>query len=113
MHQTVIATLYQHRAQSCTQTEEALKELHIQHILHEMFQQMRVYGQSCVLARSWQLYSCRTALSIENQDNSELPQEREVYSLVFSEFVAYIMETKTSSDNSVVFALQMGSHLTS
>jgi hypothetical protein len=41
MHQTVIATLYQHRAQSCTQTEEALKELHIQHILHEMFQQMR------------------------------------------------------------------------
>ena len=50
-------------------------------------------------------YSCLTALSIENQDNSELPQEREVYSLVFSEFVTYIMETKTSSDNSVVFRL--------
>jgi hypothetical protein len=45
---------YQHRVQSCTQTEEALKELHIQHILHEMFQQMRIHGQSCVLARSWQ-----------------------------------------------------------
>ena len=54
-------------------------------------------------------YSCLTALSIENQDNSELPQEREVYSLVFSEFVTYIMETKTSSDNSVVFALQIWS----
>ena len=50
-------------------------------------------------------YSCLTALSIENQDNSELPQEKEVYSLVFSEFVTYIMETKTSSDNSVVFRL--------
>ena len=55
MHQMVIATLYQHRAQSCTQTEEALKEWHIQYILHDMFQQMQIYGQSCVLARSWQL----------------------------------------------------------
>jgi hypothetical protein len=48
--------LYQHCAQSCKQTEEALKELHIQHILHEMFQQMRIYGESYVLARSWQLW---------------------------------------------------------
>ena len=56
MHQIVIAILYQHRAQSCTQTEEALKELHIQHILNEMFQQMLIYGQSCVLARTWQFW---------------------------------------------------------
>jgi hypothetical protein len=56
MHQTVSATLHQHRAQSCKQTEEALKELHIQHIRHEMFQQMRIYGESYVLARSWQLW---------------------------------------------------------
>ena len=61
-------------------------------------------------------YSCLTALyhkerayllTIENQDqdDSELPQEREVYPLVFSELLTYIVETKTSSNNPVVFRL--------
>jgi hypothetical protein len=44
-------------------------------------------------------------LTIENQDNSELSQEREVYPLVFSELLTYILGTKTSSDNPVVFLL--------
>ena len=43
-------------------------------------------------------------LTIENQDDSELSQEREVYPLVFSEFLIYIVET-TSSDDPVVFLL--------
>ena len=50
-------------------------------------------------------YSCLTALSIENHDDSELSQEREIYPLVFSELLTYIVETKTSSNNSVVFRL--------
>jgi hypothetical protein len=59
-------------------------------------------------------YFCLTALynkerayllTIANQDDSELSQEREVYLLVFSELLAYILGTKTSSDNSVVFLL--------
>ena len=59
-------------------------------------------------------YSCLTALyniervyllTIENQDDSELSQEREVYPLVFSELLTYILGTKTSSDNPVVFRL--------
>ena len=58
-------------------------------------------------------YFCLTALynkerayllTIENQDDSELSQEREVYPLVFSEFLTYILGTKTS-DNPVVFLL--------
>jgi hypothetical protein len=44
-------------------------------------------------------------LTIENQDDSELSQEMEVYPLVFSELLTYIVETKTSSDNPVVFRL--------
>ena len=48
-------------------------------------------------------YSCLTALynkerayllTIDNQDDSELSQEREVYPLVFSELLTYIVETK-------------------
>jgi len=59
-------------------------------------------------------YSCLTALynkerayllTIENQDDSELSQEREVYPLVFSELLTYILGTETSSDNPVVFLL--------
>lgn len=59
-------------------------------------------------------YFCLTALynkerayllTIENQDDSELSQEREVYPLVFSELLTYILGTKTSSDNPVVFLL--------
>jgi len=61
-------------------------------------------------------YSCLTALynkerayllTIENQDDSELSQEREVYPLVFSELLTYtcILETKTSSDKPIVFRL--------
>jgi hypothetical protein len=59
-------------------------------------------------------YFCRTALynkertyllTIENQDDSELSQEREVYPLVFSELLTYLLGTKTSSDNPVVFLL--------
>jgi hypothetical protein len=41
----------------------------------------------------------------QDQDDSELPKEREVYPLVFSELLTYIVETKTSSNNSVVFRL--------
>ena len=44
-------------------------------------------------------------LTIENQDDSELSQEREVYPLVLSELLTYIVETKTNSDNHVVFRL--------
>jgi hypothetical protein len=43
--------------------------------------------------------------TIENQDDSELSQEMEVYPLVFSELLTYIVETKTSSDNPVIFCL--------
>jgi hypothetical protein len=59
-------------------------------------------------------YSCLTALfhkerayllTIENRDDIELTQEREVYPLVFSELPTYIVEIKTSSDNPVVFRL--------
>jgi hypothetical protein len=59
-------------------------------------------------------YSCLTALynkerayllTIENQDDSELSHEREVYPLVFSELLTYILETKTSSDKPVVCCL--------
>jgi hypothetical protein len=59
-------------------------------------------------------YFCVTAMynkeraylvTIENQDDSELSQEREVYPLVFSELLTYILGTKTSSDNPVVFLL--------
>ena len=59
-------------------------------------------------------YSCLTALynkerayllTIENQDDSELSHEREVYPLVFSELLTYILETKTSSDKPVVCRL--------
>ena len=61
-------------------------------------------------------YFCLTALynkerayllTIENQDDSELSQEREVYPLVFSELLTYmyILGIKTSSDNPVVFFL--------
>ena len=61
-------------------------------------------------------YSCLTALynkerayllTIDNQDDSELSQEREVHSLEFSELLTYIhvLGTKTSSDNPVVFLL--------
>jgi hypothetical protein len=59
-------------------------------------------------------YFCVTALynkeraylvTIENQDDSELSQEWEVYPLVFSELLTYILGTKTSSDNPVVFLL--------
>ena len=45
-------------------------------------------------------YFCLTVLynkdwqSIENQDDSELSQEREVYSLVFSELLTYILGQK-------------------
>ena len=60
-------------------------------------------------------YFCLTALynkerayllTIENQDDSKLSQEREVYPLVFSELLTYILGTKTSSDNPVVFLLE-------
>jgi hypothetical protein len=44
-------------------------------------------------------------LTIENQDDSELSQEKEVYPLVFSELLTYILGTKISSDNPVVFLL--------
>ena len=59
-------------------------------------------------------YFCLTALynkerayllTIENQDDSELSHEREVYPLVFSELLTYILETKTSSDKPVVCRL--------
>jgi hypothetical protein len=59
-------------------------------------------------------YICLTALynkeraylpTIENQDDSELSQEKEVYPLVFSELLTYILGTKISSDNPVVFLL--------
>ena len=61
-------------------------------------------------------YSCLTALyhkerayllTIENQDqdDSELSQEMETYLRVFSELLIYIVETKTSSENPVVFRL--------
>ena len=59
-------------------------------------------------------YFCLTALynkerayllTIENQDDSELSLEREVYPLVFLELLPYILETKTSSDYPVVFSL--------
>ena len=59
-------------------------------------------------------YFCLTALynkerpyllTIENQDDSELSQEREVYPLFFSELLTYILGTETSSDNPVVFLL--------
>ena len=61
------------------------------------------YHYSCLTA----LYHKRRAylLTIENQDDSELSQEIEVYPLVFSELLNYIMETKTSSDNPVEFRL--------
>ena len=60
-------------------------------------------------------YFCLTALynkerayllTIENQDDSKLSQEREVYPLVFSELLTYILGTKTSSDTPVVFLLE-------
>ena len=59
-------------------------------------------------------YVCLTALynkkktyllTIENQDDRELSQEREVYPFVFSELLIYLLGTKTSSDNPVVFLL--------
>ena len=59
-------------------------------------------------------YFCLTAmynkeraylLTIENHDDSELSQEREVYLLVFSELLTYILGTKTSSDDPGVFLL--------
>ena len=59
-------------------------------------------------------YFCLTALynkertyllTIENQDDSEMSQEREVYPLVFYELLTYLLGTKTSSDNPVVFIL--------
>jgi hypothetical protein len=59
-------------------------------------------------------YFCLTALynkerayllTIENHDDSELSQEREVYLLVFSGLLTYILGTQTSSDNPVVFLL--------
>ena len=59
-------------------------------------------------------YICLTALynkerayllTIENQDDSELFHEREVYPLVFSELLTYILETITSSDKPVVCRL--------
>ena len=59
-------------------------------------------------------YSCLTALyhkerayllTIENQDDSELSQDMELYPFVFSELLTYIVETKTNSDNPVVFRL--------
>jgi hypothetical protein len=59
-------------------------------------------------------YFCLTALynkerayllTIENQDDSKLSQEREVYPLVFSELLTYILGTKKRSDNPVVFLL--------
>jgi hypothetical protein len=43
-------------------------------------------------------------LTIENQDDSELSQEREVYPLVFSELFTYILGTKTSSDNPIKYS---------
>ena len=60
------------------------------------------------------LYFCLTALcnkerayllTIENQDDSKLSREREVYALVFSELFTCILGIKTSSDNAVVFRL--------
>jgi hypothetical protein len=39
------------------------------------------------------------------KDDSELSQERKVYPDVFSELLTYILRTKTSSDNAVVFRL--------
>ena len=59
-------------------------------------------------------YSCLTALynkerayllTIENKGDSELSQERAVYPFVFSELPTYILGTKTSNDNPVVFRL--------
>ena len=59
-------------------------------------------------------YSCLTALynmervyllTIENQDDRELSQEREVYPIVFSELLTYILEAKTSNDKPIVFRL--------
>jgi hypothetical protein len=49
--------------------------------------------------------SSNLAFSIENHDDSELSQEREVYLLVFSELLTYILGIKTSRDNPVVFRL--------
>jgi hypothetical protein len=59
-------------------------------------------------------YFCLTALynkerayllTNENQDDSKLSREREVYALVFSELFTCILGIKTSSDNPVVFRL--------
>jgi hypothetical protein len=61
-------------------------------------------------------YSCLTALynkerayllKIDNQDDSELSQEREVYPLVFSELLTYILETKQVMINLLCSALQI------
>ena len=46
-------------------------------------------------------------LTIDNQDDSELSQEREVYPLVFSELLTYILETKQVMINLLCSALQI------
>ena len=67
-------------------------------------------------------YSCLTVLfhkerasllTIENQDDSELLQEREVYPLVFSELLTFIVETKQVVIIMLYSALQIWSVSTS
>jgi hypothetical protein len=69
----------------------------------DVFAQELKYHYSCLTA----LYNKERAylLTIENQDDTELSQERKVYPDVFSELLTYILGTKTSSDNAVVFRL--------
>ena len=71
-------------------------------------------GGDVVAQELKQHYSCLTALyniervyllTIENQDDRELSQEREVYPIVFSELLTYILEAKTSNDKLIVFRL--------
>ena len=68
---------------------------------------MEVMWLHSIIISAWQLYNKERAylLTIENQDDTELSQERKVYPDVFSELLTYILGTKTSSDNAVVFRL--------
>ena len=68
-----------------------------------MVAQKLKYHHSCLTA----LYNKERAylLTIENQDESELSQEREVYPPVCSELLIYTVETTTNSDNLVAFRL--------
>ena len=60
------------------------------------------YHRSCLTA----LYSRKMAHPVTvTKERKEQSREKEIYPLVFSELFAYIVETKLSTDDPVVFKL--------